>query len=121
MSCDCQTARRVGEWERQTSAEDEGGPLVQAAHRHSCAAGPQHLQVRMWNQKLTDGGAEAGAAGWSEPTHVIKNIACKKYVFWEKSVSLLIPHWRNFAKRQQQYSVRMRGKKTEYSYFITYY
>lgn len=49
MFCDCQTARRVGEWERQTSAEDEGRPPVQAAHRHSRAAGPQHLQVRMWS------------------------------------------------------------------------
>lgn len=46
---DHQTARCVGERERQTSAEDEGRPPVQAAHRHSRAAGPQHLQVRMWS------------------------------------------------------------------------
>lgn len=56
MSCGCQTARRVGERERQTSAEDKGGPPIQAAHRHSRAAGPQHLQVRMWKQNMKRGG-----------------------------------------------------------------
>lgn len=30
--CDRQTARRVGERERQTAAEDKSGPPVQAAH-----------------------------------------------------------------------------------------
>lgn len=43
----CQTARRVGEWERQTAAEDEGGSSVQATYRHRCTPGPQHLQVSL--------------------------------------------------------------------------
>lgn len=43
----CQTARRVGEWERQTAAEDKGGSSVQATYRHRCTPGPQHLQVSL--------------------------------------------------------------------------
>ena len=45
LPCVSQTARCVGEWEWQTAAEDQGGSSVQASHRHSCAPGPQHLQV----------------------------------------------------------------------------
>lgn len=43
----CQTARCVGEWERQTAAEDKGGSSVQATYRHRCTPGPQHLQVTL--------------------------------------------------------------------------